>query len=311
MAPKRREWASMGLCASKPEEYSTLPVSKAIQKCDGVDITKKNTARKGKFLFAFPGVFGPVDQSAAASSTEASQALSPNEDGATPAPASSPTTAASAQRLGTLAQLDTLHPVLYLEFPGGRLKMEGEIIYPKNKYLTIQFSRSGKHVVCQDSFDKLVVFPKVYWIGTAESNPKEKPLPIPQDITVVPTDIEAAKEQFFRGGGTYGSSAPQMSARKQHRRSTTSTPPTSARGSKLSASDDDADTIDSATNTPEIENEVSEADESASVEEGEPVVRRSSSTRRASLNAKQQFVDVLGDDDADADSDEEPPSEAD
>ncbi len=88
-------------------------------------------------------------------------------------------------KLGTLDQLDTLEPSLYVEFPSGRLKMEGKIVYPKNRYLTLNFSQSGKNVICQDIFDKIVTFPTVYWIGTKEENPEEKPLPIPSEITVV------------------------------------------------------------------------------------------------------------------------------
>lgn len=32
---------------------------------------------------------------------------------------------------GTLAQLDTPHPVMYLEFPQGRLKLFGTLVFPK------------------------------------------------------------------------------------------------------------------------------------------------------------------------------------
>lgn len=38
----------------------------------------------------------------------------------------------------------------------GRMKLFGTIMYPKNKYLTLQFSRGGKNVMCEDYFDNMV-----------------------------------------------------------------------------------------------------------------------------------------------------------
>lgn len=36
------------------------------------------------------------------------------------------------------------------------MKLFGTILYPKNKYLTLQFSRGGKSVMCEDYFDNMV-----------------------------------------------------------------------------------------------------------------------------------------------------------
>lgn len=36
------------------------------------------------------------------------------------------------------------------------MKLFGTIVYPKNRYLTLQFSRGGKNVMCEDYFDNMV-----------------------------------------------------------------------------------------------------------------------------------------------------------
>lgn len=36
------------------------------------------------------------------------------------------------------------------------MKLFGTIVYPKNRYLTLQFSKSGKNVICEDYFDNMV-----------------------------------------------------------------------------------------------------------------------------------------------------------
>lgn len=36
------------------------------------------------------------------------------------------------------------------------MKLFGTILYPKNRYLTLQFSRGGKNVMCEDYFDNMV-----------------------------------------------------------------------------------------------------------------------------------------------------------
>ena len=38
----------------------------------------------------------------------------------------------------------------------GRMKLFGTHVYPKNKYLTLQMTRSAKGVVCEDVFESLV-----------------------------------------------------------------------------------------------------------------------------------------------------------
>ena len=55
---------------------------------------------------------------------------------------------------GTLAQLDSQNPVLYVDFPQGRLKFLGTIIFPKNKYMLLKFGQ--KDVLCEDIFENMV-----------------------------------------------------------------------------------------------------------------------------------------------------------
>ncbi|ETV70657.1 hypothetical protein H257_13769 [Aphanomyces astaci] len=130
----------------KPKESDAIPLARALRACHGQDIKKKSGHRKGKFLFAFPGL------------------VSPMPEGGT---------------LGTLDKLDTDKPVLYIDFPQGRLKMQGTLVYAQNRFLTLQCARRGKSVVCDDVFDAVVTFPEVSWIGPVDANPSEAPLPIP------------------------------------------------------------------------------------------------------------------------------------
>jgi hypothetical protein len=60
-------------------------------KADGKDIVKKSSVRKGRYLLVFNCKLAP----------------------------------AAAGRLATLAQLDSQNPVMYIEFPEGRLKLFG------------------------------------------------------------------------------------------------------------------------------------------------------------------------------------------
>ncbi|GLE05903.1 hypothetical protein PINS_up015084 [Pythium insidiosum] len=86
---------------------------------------------------------------------------------------------------GCCGNLESHQPTLYLEFPQGRLKMEGEVLFPKkNRFVTLQFPSNARSVVCQDVFDRVVTFPRVYWIGDALQNPEETPLPLPPEITI-------------------------------------------------------------------------------------------------------------------------------
>ncbi|KAF5199610.1 Nijmegen breakage syndrome 1 protein [Thalictrum thalictroides] len=130
---------------SKPS--STLSLSKTVLKHHGKDIMKKSQ-RKNRFLFSFPGLIGPI----------------------------------TGGKIGELKDLGTMKPILYLDFPQGRVKMFGTIVYPKNRYLTLQFSKGGKNVMCEDHFDNMVVFSDAWWIGKKDENPEEVQLEFPKNL---------------------------------------------------------------------------------------------------------------------------------
>ncbi|KAJ8633292.1 hypothetical protein MRB53_026628 [Persea americana] len=103
---------------SKP--ISPLTPSNLILKHQGRDIVKK-VQRKNIFLFSFLGLLAPV----------------------------------SAGKIGELKDIGTKNPVLYIDFPQGWMKLFGTIVYPKNKYLTLQFARGEKKVTCEDCFENM------------------------------------------------------------------------------------------------------------------------------------------------------------
>ncbi|PIA35437.1 hypothetical protein AQUCO_03500067v1 [Aquilegia coerulea] len=152
---------------SKPS--STLSLSKTVLKHHGKDIMKKSQ-RKNRFLFSFPGLLGPI----------------------------------TGGKVGELKDLGTMKPILYLDFPQGRVKMFGTIVYPKNRYLTLHFSKGGKNVMCEDHFDNMVVFSDAWWIGTKDENPEEVQLEFPKNlIKGKHTDAD------FKGGAGAGATSEQ------------------------------------------------------------------------------------------------------
>ncbi|GER56706.1 DNA-binding protein RHL1 [Striga asiatica] len=139
---------------------AALAPNKAVVKHHGRDILRKSQ-RKNKYLFSFPGLLCPI----------------------------------SGGKIGELKDLGTKNPILYLDFPQGKMKLFGTIVYPKNRYLTLQFSRGGKNVTCDDYFDNMIVFSDAWWIGTKEENPEELQLQFPKDLIV-----EKHADYDFKGG---------------------------------------------------------------------------------------------------------------
>ncbi|KAL0417340.1 UNVERIFIED_CONTAM: DNA-binding protein RHL1 [Sesamum latifolium] len=137
-----------------------LAPSKTVIKHHGKDILRKSQ-RKNRYLFSFPGLLGPI----------------------------------SGGKIGELKDLGTKNPILYLDFPQGQMKLFGTIVYPKNRYLTLQFSRGGKNVTCDDYFDNMIVFSDAWWIGTKDENPEESRLPFPKEL-----NMEKHVEYDFKGG---------------------------------------------------------------------------------------------------------------
>lgn len=145
--------------------YSLNP-SKIVAKHHGKDIIRKSQ-RKNRFLFSFPGLLAPIN---------------------------------GGGKIGELKDLSSKNPVLYLDFPQGQMKLFGTILHPKNRYLTLQFSRSGKSVMCEDYFDHMIIFSEAWWIGTKEENPEELKLDFPNEL------FEGkGVECDFKGGAGAGS----------------------------------------------------------------------------------------------------------
>ncbi|XP_019436798.1 PREDICTED: DNA-binding protein RHL1 isoform X2 [Lupinus angustifolius] len=137
-----------------------LNPSTTVVKHHGADIIKKSH-RKTKFLFSFSGLFAPI----------------------------------SGGKIGELKDLGTKNPILYLHFPQGQMKLFGTIVYPQNRYLTLQFSRGGKSVMCEDYFDNMIVFSDAWWIGRKDENPEEARLEFPKEL------YEGQQAEYdFKGG---------------------------------------------------------------------------------------------------------------
>ncbi|KAL5749290.1 hypothetical protein ACOSP7_023893 [Xanthoceras sorbifolium] len=129
--------------------FTPLGPTKQVVKHHGKDILRKSSQRKNRFLFSFPGLLGPI----------------------------------GGGKIGELKNLGTQNPVLYLDFPQGQMKLFGTIVYPENNYLTLQFSRGGKNVMCEDYFDNMIVFSDAWWIGRKEENPDEARLDFPKELS--------------------------------------------------------------------------------------------------------------------------------
>ncbi|KAK4350708.1 hypothetical protein RND71_030021 [Anisodus tanguticus] len=140
---------------------NSVSPSKTVIKHHGKDILRKSQ-RKNRFLFSFPGLLAPI----------------------------------SAGKIGELKDLGTKNPILYLDFPQGQMKLFGTIVYPKNGYLTMQFSRGGKNVVCEDYLDNMIVFSDAWWIGRKDENPEEARLEFPKELNVQQEKLECD----FKGG---------------------------------------------------------------------------------------------------------------
>ncbi|XP_022745701.1 DNA-binding protein RHL1-like isoform X2 [Durio zibethinus] len=133
--------------SAAPKSYVPLSPSKQVIKHHGKDILRKSQ-RKNRFLFSFPGLLAPI----------------------------------SGGKIGELKNLGSKNPTLYLDFPQGQMKLFGTIVYPKNRYLSLLFSRGGKNVMCEDYFDNMIVFSDAWWIGKKDENPEEARLDFPKEL---------------------------------------------------------------------------------------------------------------------------------
>ncbi|VFQ62038.1 unnamed protein product [Cuscuta campestris] len=165
---------SKGTLSEKPLKAAAvrnaLRPSKTVVKHSGNDIIRKSQRSRNRFLFSFLGLLAPV----------------------------------SGGKIGMLKDLDTKNPILYLDFPLGQMKLFGTIVYPKNRYLTLQFSRGGKSVVCDDYFDNMIVFSDAWWIGRKDENPEEVRLEFPKEL-----NVDKTIEHNFKGGAGAASDGKQ------------------------------------------------------------------------------------------------------
>ena len=132
-------------------------------KANGKDITKRSSTRRNRYLLVFNCQLAP----------------------------------AAAGRLGTLSKLDTKNPVMYMEFPEGRLRLRGTLVFPKNKYLVLRLG--NKDVLCEDVMESMIVFSEAQWVGTVEENPDEVELPMPDSLK---TEKRHPKVTFGGGGAS-------------------------------------------------------------------------------------------------------------
>ncbi|XP_043695821.1 DNA-binding protein RHL1 isoform X3 [Telopea speciosissima] len=144
---KKLSFSKKLLSQTPARPIAPLSPSKIVCKHHGRDIVKK-AQRKNRFLFSFPGLIAPV----------------------------------TGGKIGELKDLGTKNPILYLDFPQGQVKLFGTIVYPKNRYLTLQFSKGGKNVMCEDYFDNMIVFSEAWWIGKKDENPEEIQLDFPEEL---------------------------------------------------------------------------------------------------------------------------------
>lgn len=142
--------ASSRHVSADPDNKTATRVPRALRRCDGADIVKRNAGRKKRYLFAMPGGIS------------------------IPAGA----------RVGTLHDLDTSHPVLHVEFPEGVLALHGVLVFPRNTMLALKGTAGGraKTVRCTDAFETIVVFAQWDWLGPLNQNPGRVPKAVPPTL---------------------------------------------------------------------------------------------------------------------------------
>ncbi|GLE10759.1 hypothetical protein PINS_up022999 [Pythium insidiosum] len=195
--------------------------------------------------------------------------------------------------------------------------MEGEVLFPKkNRFVTLQFPSNARSVVCQDVFDRVVTFPRVYWIGDALQNPEETPLPLPPEITIAtaplasmpwgprigvrPEEEDVAHDDMET---TVASSKGKRTPRQRQRR----------RKHRLSDAWDSSDAASEEPGEEEKEDEDEEEEENEEEVEVEDEVtpsrtpqqtpkQRSTPTRAASQRARRQLLNVMASNSVGSDS---------
>jgi len=152
-------YSSFYVSERKPNPRKTFA---AFLKSGGKDIVKRSSARRSRYLLVFNCLLAP----------------------------------AAAGRLGTLARLDSRNPVMYIDFPGGRLRLNGTLTFPRNKYVVLRMG--NKDVLCEDVLESIIIFSEAQWVGTAEENPREIPLPMPETLKL--RKLHSSVDFSARGG---------------------------------------------------------------------------------------------------------------
>jgi hypothetical protein len=84
------------------------------------------------------------------------------------------------QEMGVLDGIDGANPTLTMTFPEGRLRFNGRVIHPRQRYLHVSLEK--KEAVLKDTFDSMIVFDECRWIGTPEENPEDCALDFPDSV---------------------------------------------------------------------------------------------------------------------------------
>ena len=191
---------------SAQQSAAQLPLPASLLPHSHSDIQKKSEARTNpRFLCLFPGQFRLLPSAHAAIKQQDEANKRRPSDGAADstgtADAAPPAVSfvAPAGRIGSLEALDSRNPVMNVDFPTGRLRLTGTIVYPADTtYIAIAHStrapsgsaaskgKKVKPLQCQGTFDHLLVFSEWSWLGRKEDNPTEQPLPLPEELTQQP-----------------------------------------------------------------------------------------------------------------------------
>ena len=133
----------------RPSSFKELVPSKTLKRSDCKDIHKRSSIKKSRYMTVFPGQLAHLREG----------------------------------RIGSLAKLDTQNPVMYIEYPGlGRLKLTGTIVRSRaTRYFSLNV-KSKDRLQLEDWFDSMIVFSRHAWVGTADANPGEEPLPFPEQL---------------------------------------------------------------------------------------------------------------------------------
>eukprot|EP00697_Spironema_sp_BW2_P003296 gnl/Spiro4/14408_TR7760_c0_g1_i1.p1 gnl/Spiro4/14408_TR7760_c0_g1~~gnl/Spiro4/14408_TR7760_c0_g1_i1.p1 ORF type:complete len:376 (+),score=75.31 gnl/Spiro4/14408_TR7760_c0_g1_i1:39-1166(+) len=172
-----------------PTQYSVKHFSEAVRKCDGMDICKKSAkGHSHKFLFALPGTLHEK---------------------------------CGAGTIGTLMNLDTSNPSLILDTNKGRLKLNGTVVFPQSKFLSIAPQHKQGKLMCDGVFESVFLFSEAEFLGSADENPTNRRMVLPDSFATktVGTEVasaprETATEPSTRTAASTATANPQKSTKQ-------------------------------------------------------------------------------------------------